>query len=163
MGIETSVNIFLLNCRSAKKIVNLDITLCLLQKHTQSGGVRPFGLSTLIVGFDPYTNVPSLYQTDPSETFSAWKANATRRNSNFIREFVEKNYKETSGQKTVKLVVCALLEVVESGGKNIDVAVMSKEHGLRQMDEDEIDALVAEIEAEKASVEAAKMAPPKEK
>ncbi|PWA57325.1 proteasome subunit alpha type-7 [Artemisia annua] len=49
----------------------------LQQKYTQSGGVRPFGLSTLIVGFNPYTNVPSLYQTDPSRMFYAWKANAS--------------------------------------------------------------------------------------
>lgn len=83
----------------------------LQQKYTQSGGVRPFGLSTLIVGFDPYTGSPSLYQTDPSGTFSAWKANATGRNSNSIREFLEKNFKETSGQETVKLAIRALLEV----------------------------------------------------
>ena len=83
----------------------------LQQKYTQSGGVRPFGLSTLIIGFDPYTGAPSLYQTDPSGTFSAWKANATGRNSNSIREFLEKNYKETSGQETVKLAIRALLEV----------------------------------------------------
>lgn len=82
----------------------------LQQKYTQSGGVRPFGLSTLIIGFDPYTGTPSLYQTDPSGTFSSWKANATGRNSNSIREFLEKNYKETSGQETVKLAIRALLE-----------------------------------------------------
>ncbi|GFY80419.1 20S proteasome alpha subunit PAD1 [Actinidia rufa] len=134
----------------------------LQQKYTQSGGVRPFGLSTLIVGFDPYTGIPSLYQTDPSGTFSAWKANATGRNSNSMREFLEKNYKETSGQETVKLAIRALLEVVESGGKNIEVAVMTKDHGLRQLDEAEIDAVVAEIEAEKAAAEAAKKGPPKE-
>lgn len=83
----------------------------LQQKYTQSGGVRPFGLSTLIAGFDPYTGTPSLYQTDPSGTFQAWKANATGRNSNSMREFLEKNYKETSGQETVKLAIRALLEV----------------------------------------------------
>ncbi|ERM97277.1 hypothetical protein AMTR_s00119p00130720 [Amborella trichopoda] len=82
----------------------------LQQKYTQSGGVRPFGLSTLIVGFDPHTGVPSLYQTDPSGTFSAWKANATGRNSNSMREFLEKNYKETSGHETIKLAIRALLE-----------------------------------------------------
>ncbi|MCH80265.1 proteasome subunit alpha type-7-like [Trifolium medium] len=131
----------------------------LQQKYTQSGGVRPFGLSTLIVGFDPYTGSPSLYQTDPSGTFSAWKANATGRNSNSIREFLEKNFKETSGQETVKLAIRALLEVVESGGKNIEVAVMTKDDGLRQLEEAEIDAIVAEIEAEKAAAEAAKKAP----
>lgn len=83
----------------------------LQQKYTQSGGVRPFGLSTLIIGFDPHTGTPSLYQTDPSGTFSAWKANATGRNSNSIREFLEKNYKESSGQETLKLAIRALLEV----------------------------------------------------
>ncbi|KAF3490109.1 hypothetical protein F2Q69_00056619 [Brassica cretica] len=135
----------------------------LQQKYTQSGGVRPFGLSTLIVGFDPYTRIPSLYQTDPSGTFSAWKANATGRNSNSIREFLEKNYKETSGQETVKLAIRALLEVVESGGKNIEVALMTREEGtLRQLEEAEIDAIVAEIEAEKAAAEAAKKGPSKE-
>ncbi|KAH7836728.1 hypothetical protein Vadar_004849 [Vaccinium darrowii] len=78
-----------------------------------------------------------------------------------MREFLEKNYKETSGQETVKLAIRALLEVVESGGKNIEVAVMTKD-GLHQLDEAEIDAVVAEIEAEKAAAEAAKKGPPKE-
>ncbi|XP_062109632.1 proteasome subunit alpha type-7-like [Humulus lupulus] len=86
----------------------------LQQKYTQSGGVRPFGLSTLIIGFDPYTGAPALYQTDPFGTFSAWKANVTGRNSNSLREFLEKNYKETAGQETVKLAIRALLEVSNS-------------------------------------------------
>ncbi len=43
-----------------------------MQKYTQSGGVRPFGISTLIVGFDP-DGSPRLFQTDPSGTYSAWK------------------------------------------------------------------------------------------
>uniref|UniRef100_A0A8I6WR45 Proteasome endopeptidase complex n=1 Tax=Hordeum vulgare subsp. vulgare TaxID=112509 RepID=A0A8I6WR45_HORVV len=83
----------------------------LQQKYTQSGGVRPFGLSTLIVGFDPYTDKPAVYQTDPSGTFSTWKANATGRNSNSMRKFVEKNYKDTSGKQTIELTIRALLEV----------------------------------------------------
>ncbi|KAF3796442.1 Proteasome subunit alpha type-7 [Nymphaea thermarum] len=134
----------------------------LQQKYTQSGGVRPFGLSTLIVGFDPYTGGPSLYQTDPSGTFSAWRVNATGKNSNSMREFLEKNYKGTSGQETVKLAIRALLEVVESGGKNIEIAVMTRDKGLRQLEESEIDSIVAEIEAEKAAAEAAKKASHKE-
>ena len=35
------------------------------QKYTQKGGVRPFGISTLIMGFDS-DKIPKLYQTDPS-------------------------------------------------------------------------------------------------
>lgn len=48
-------------------------------------------------------------------------------------------------------------QVVESGGKNIEVALMTREEGtLKQLEEAEIDAIVAEIEAEKAAAEAAK-------
>jgi hypothetical protein len=42
------------------------------QRYTQSGGVRPFGISTLIVGFDKGSKVPRLYQTEPSGIYSAW-------------------------------------------------------------------------------------------
>ncbi|PWA72060.1 proteasome subunit alpha type-7 [Artemisia annua] len=142
-----------IECQSHKLTVEDPVTVeyitryiaGLQQKYTQSGGVRLFGLSTVIVGFDPYTNVPSLYQTDPSGTFSARKANAIGRNSNSMREFLEKNYKETSGQETIKLTIRALLE-----------------EGLRQLEEAEIDTIVAEIEAEKAAAEAAKKGPAQE-
>lgn len=43
-----------------------------------------------------------------------------------MREFLEKNYEETSGEATIKLAVRALLETVESGGKNIEIAVMTR-------------------------------------
>jgi len=42
------------------------------QRYTQSGGVRPFGISTLIMGFDPAEAAPRLYMTEPSGIYSAW-------------------------------------------------------------------------------------------
>jgi 20S proteasome alpha/beta subunit len=42
------------------------------QKYTQRGGVRPFGVSSMIAGFSPEGN-PELYLTDPAGTYSAWK------------------------------------------------------------------------------------------
>ncbi|GJY64935.1 proteasome subunit alpha type-7-like protein, partial [Tanacetum coccineum] len=48
--------------------------------------------------------------------------------------------------------------VVESGGKNIEVAVMTRE-GLRQLEEAELETIVVEIKAEKAAAEAAKKDP----
>lgn len=125
------------------------------QRYTQSGGVRPFGISTLIVGFDP-SGSPALYQTDPSGTFSAWKANAIGRNSKTIREFLEKQYATTSGKETIKLAIRALMETVEASSKNIEIAVMEKDTGLRILSDEELDALVAEVEADKAAAEAAK-------
>ena len=42
------------------------------QRYTQSGGVRPFGISTLIIGFDKGSTEPQLYLTEPSGIYSAW-------------------------------------------------------------------------------------------
>jgi len=120
------------------------------QKYTQSGGVRPFGISTLIVGLDPAGH-PALYQTDPSGTYSAWKANAIGRNSKTVREFLEKNWKETNGRDTLKLAVRALTEVVEGSSSNIELAVVEGDKGPRFLTDEEVDALVAEVEADKAA------------
>jgi 20S proteasome subunit alpha 4 len=95
------------------------------QKYTQSGGVRPFGIACLIIGFDAHDDRPRLYMTEPSGIFSAWKANAIGRSSKTVREFLEKNYKaDASREDTIKLAVRSLLEVVQTGAKNIDLAVM---------------------------------------
>jgi hypothetical protein len=42
------------------------------QRFTQRGGVRPFGVSSMIAGFAS-DNSPQLYLTDPAGTYSAWK------------------------------------------------------------------------------------------
>jgi 20S proteasome subunit alpha 4 len=125
------------------------------QKYTQSGGVRPFGISTLIVGFDS-EDKPQLYQTDPSGICTAWKANAIGRNSKTVREFLEKHYAETSGRDTVKLAVKAMMETVEAGSKSLEIAVMENGTGMRILSNDDVDAIVKEIEEEKAAAEAAK-------
>ena len=47
----------------------------LMQRYTQSNGVRPFGISFLIVGFDE-GKTPKLYQTEPAGTYHEWKVRA---------------------------------------------------------------------------------------
>merc|ERR1712100_95857 len=121
------------------------------QRYTQSGGVRPFGISTLLCGFDQ-DGTPRLFQTDPAGTYSEWKANSTGRSAKTIREFLEKNYKDDcSADDAIKLAVQALMEVVESGSKNIEVAVMRNNAKLEVLPEEQIESVCKVIEAEKAA------------
>lgn len=56
-------------------------------------GVRPFGVSLLIAGYDDI-NGPSLYQVDPSGSYFAWKASAIGKNMINAKTFLEKRYNE---------------------------------------------------------------------
>eukprot|EP01098_Paradermamoeba_levis_P004733 TRINITY_DN2018_c0_g1_i1.p1 TRINITY_DN2018_c0_g1~~TRINITY_DN2018_c0_g1_i1.p1 ORF type:complete len:250 (-),score=81.83 TRINITY_DN2018_c0_g1_i1:123-872(-) len=125
------------------------------QRYTQSGGVRPFGISTLIVGFD-IDKTPRLYQTDPSGTYSAWKANAIGRNSKVVREFLEKNYVEGNAEESIKLAIRSLLEVVEAGGKTVEVAVLTAGADVKFLEDEEIEKVVKEVELEKEKEKAQK-------
>lgn len=120
------------------------------QRYTQSGGVRPFGISTLIVGFDKGDGTPRLYQTEPSGIYSAWKANAIGRSSKTVREFLERNHKDgMDREETLKLTVKSLLEVVQTGAKNIEIAVMAPGKHLEMLSVEEVEKFVESINAEK--------------
>lgn len=160
-------------CQSHKLTVEDPVTLeyitryiaSLKQRYTQSNGRRPFGISCLITGFDN-DKTPKLYQTDPSGTYHEWKANAIGRNAKTVREFLEKNYSPenvATEHLAVKLAIKALLEVVQSGGKNLEVAVMRKGSGLQMMEVSEIEKIVQEVEKEKEEEAAAKKKDTKEK
>ncbi|KAK3704616.1 Proteasome subunit alpha type-4 [Vermiconidia calcicola] len=120
------------------------------QRYTQSGGVRPFGISTLIVGFDPGSKEPRLYQTEPSGIYSAWKANAIGRSSKTVREFLERNHKpDLPRADTIELAIKSLLEVVQTGAKNIEIAIMASGKQIEMLAGEEIEKIVEKINTEK--------------
>ena len=47
-----------------------------MQEYTQKKGIRPFGLSCIIAGFDEGKGEPKLFLTDPSGQITQWKAGA---------------------------------------------------------------------------------------
>lgn len=55
----------------------------------------------------------------------------------------------------LQLAVTALLEVVESGSKNLEVAIVRRGGELQFLEESVIDALVLQIEADKEAAAAA--------
>ena len=63
-----------------------------MQEYTQSGGVRPFGVSLLICGWDEVDEEgkPYLFQCDPSGAYFAWKATALGKNCINGKTFLEK-------------------------------------------------------------------------
>ena len=116
------------------------------QKYTQRGGRRPFGISILLAGHDR-DGSPHLYQTDPSGTYNEWTAGAIGRSAKSVVEYLEKKYdsEAMSESDALHLAISALLEVVESGGKNIEVGVVRRGEGLTMMDQDKVDALAKKI------------------
>ncbi|TAQ84089.1 hypothetical protein B7494_g7579 [Chlorociboria aeruginascens] len=111
-----------------------------MQEATQSGGVRPYGVSLLIAGWDdgiePETEEisgteahpdekkpsgktggvlkggPMLYQVDPSGSYFPWKATAIGKSATSAKTFLEKRY--TEGLELEDAVHIALLTLKET-------------------------------------------------
>eukprot|EP00614_Pseudopedinella_elastica_P015119 CAMPEP_0172582226 /NCGR_PEP_ID=MMETSP1068-20121228/1693_1 /TAXON_ID=35684 /ORGANISM="Pseudopedinella elastica, Strain CCMP716" /LENGTH=237 /DNA_ID=CAMNT_0013375523 /DNA_START=76 /DNA_END=789 /DNA_ORIENTATION=+ len=67
-------------------------TAAVCQEYTQSGGVRPFGVSLLVAGYDD--EGPHLFQVDPSGTYYGWKATAIGKNFKNARSFLERRFRD---------------------------------------------------------------------
>lgn len=119
------------------------------QRYTQRGGVRPFGVSSLIAGFDP-DGEPQLYKTDPSGAYSKWKAASTGKADKTIKEYLESAYEpDLDDGKAVKLAVRALLDQVDGGAKNIEIVVLTAGAPAEYLSRERLESLAAEIEVEK--------------
>jgi 20S proteasome alpha/beta subunit len=66
-----------------------------MQEYTQSGGVRPFGVSLLVAGLDG-DGTPALYQVDPSGAYFGWKATAIGKSYVSAKNFLEKRWTRTT-------------------------------------------------------------------
>jgi len=99
----------------------------IMQEATQRGGVRPFGVSLLIAGWDTDHGV-TLYQVDPSGSYWAWKASAIGKNMVNAKTFLEKRYNDDiSLEDAIHTALLTLKEGFEGQmtEKTIEIGVVS--------------------------------------
>lgn len=100
-----------------------------MQEFTQSGGVRPFGVSLMVAGFDE--NGPQLYQVDPSGAYFGWMATAVGKNFQNAKTFLEKRYnsEDLELEDAIHTAILTLKESFEGAmtEHNIEIGVIRAE------------------------------------
>lgn len=118
-----------------------------MQEFTQSGGVRPFGVSLLVVGMDDQG--PLLYQIDPSGSFFAWKASAIGKNMVNAKTFLEKRYADDIElEDAIHTAILTLKEGFEGQvtEHNIEIGVVSADDKFRVLSPAEVKDYLSELE-----------------
>lgn len=127
-----SAQSYFLQYREPKPVSQLvKSTASVMQEYTQSGGVRPFGVSLLVAGVDA-DNTPRLYQVDPSGAYFAWKATAIGKNYVNAKSFLEKRYQDDMElEDAIHTALLTLREGFEGEmtNTNIEVGIVSVTDG----------------------------------
>ena len=121
-----------------------------MQEYTQRAGVRPFGLSCIIAGFDEGKDEPKLFLTDPSGQVSMWKAGVIGKNSDKVLGILEEKFKDNMTEDEVlKCTIDAMLQYVEAGSKNMEVAVLKPGNQFNIVPDEKIEEIIKQVEASK--------------
>ncbi|XP_033625441.1 proteasome subunit alpha type-2-like [Asterias rubens] len=118
-----------------------------MQEYTQIGGVRPFGVSLLIAGWDEDEAKPFLFQCDPSGAYFPWKATAMGKNHINGKTFLEKRYNEDLElEDAVHTAILTLKESFEGqmNEDNIEIGICN-EAGFRRLEPTEVKDYLASI------------------
>jgi len=119
----------------------------IMQEYTQSGGVRPFGVSLLIAGFDEQG--PQLFQVDPSGSYWAWKASAIGKNMINAKTFLEKRYNDDIElEDAVHTAILTLKEGFEGemNEHNIELGIIGEDKKFRILTPSQIKDYITEVE-----------------
>jgi proteasome alpha subunit len=100
----------------------------LKQICTQSGGLRPFGVSILVAGVD--TEGPRIYETDPTGIFFQFKATVIGEGETEVQAILDKEYKDSMTiEEGLRLAIKALVKALDKNFSvdRIDAAYISNE------------------------------------
>jgi|EP00927_Polykrikos_kofoidii_P036045 20S proteasome subunit alpha 3 len=121
------------------------------QGYTQFGGLRPFGVSFLVAGYDEHHGF-QLYHTDPSGNFSGWKAYAIGINNNTAQQVMRQEWKEgLKLQEALELAAKVLVKTMDTANPNaekIEFGVVEKTSDgtakFRLLNDQEVNKLMAD-------------------
>lgn len=123
----------------------------LKQVCTQSGGLRPFGVSVLVAGIDDHS--PRLYETDPTGIFFQYKATAIGEGEVEVEEILHKEYNENlTIEEGFKVSLVALKKVLGENFKieRIDAAYIKiDEKKFRKFSKEKIEKTAADFKDSK--------------
>jgi 20S proteasome subunit alpha 3 len=128
------------------------------QAYTQFGGQRPFGVSFLFAGWDRHYGF-QLYHSDPSGNYGGWKATAIGANNRAAKSMLKSDYEENmSVEAALKFAGKVMNKTMDSTSLSAEklefTTVTRNADGKivhRQLSNQEVDALLKELEAEKAA------------
>jgi proteasome alpha subunit len=98
----------------------------LCQICTQSGGLRPFGVSLIIAGID--SDGPKVFETDPTGIYFQYKATVIGEGEPDIKEMLQKEYHEKlTIEEGLKLALSALARFLDKNFSidRVDAAYIS--------------------------------------
>jgi len=109
--------------------------LCSLkQSYTQFGGLRPFGVSFLIAGWDKHHGF-QLYQTDPSGNYSGWRARAIGSSSteahSLLKDEVSEDGELPTLQTAMEIAIKAIAKAMSATtleSNKVEAAVIRREN-----------------------------------
>merc|ERR1712014_327357 len=134
---------------SVEKLVT---SICdLKQGYTQFGGLRPYGVSFLIAGYDKHYGM-QLYDTNPSGNFNAWRAHAIGTNSNTAQATMRQDWTEGMKKKQIldlaAKVLVKTMDTATPDATKIEMGVVemmeSGEVRLRLLKDTEVNKLMAD-------------------
>ncbi|MFC1741477.1 archaeal proteasome endopeptidase complex subunit alpha [Nanoarchaeota archaeon] len=119
----------------------------LKQLCTQSGGLRPFGVSVLVAGID--VDGPKLFETDPTGIFFQYNAVVIGEGEEGIEEILHKKYKPSiSLDDGLKLCVDSLKIVLDDNfnAERLDAAMITTaDKTFRKVDRKELDKIFKQV------------------
>lgn len=125
------------------------------QVNTQRYSKRPYGVGLLVAGYD--STGSHLFETSPSGMYFEYVAMALGSRSQSSKTYLEKHFEQFADMRLEKLVECGVTALRASIAQdneltvdNLSIAIVGKDHPLRELKLDEVRQYLERVPAQTA-------------